>query len=310
MNITQNQVLLLYNIFSGNLKPVNKLINKYELLEILENYTFNQEVYSLPYLFFIDNLVLKNQILELTYEDNFVCKLEVQETYEIDFDFVSTKIFGTNNILHPGVKDLYSNKDKICLGGYIKEFNNDILELLNIPYIKTPKVCEYVFQSRNPPHIAHESIVKKYAPNLLYTTPFSTIKSGDYSFDQKIKTYETMKELYGIDIFVSTLPRLFAGPREALQNMILFKNLGAKYFVFGRGKNCVGNFYGDMESYEFCKTFESKLGIVVLFQNTILVEGNEVKGSEIKKNYIDKNILPPKKLMNPKISRILLCKEN
>ena len=305
MEINLNQLLLLYNIENKNLNPIDKLINEEELNMILNNYSFKNEVTSIPYLFFINNETTENQI-HCFYKNKKVCTIIVESIFKIKKEKVAEKVFNTTSLQHPGVKT-FLNESGICLSGFIVDFNKEIIKELNIPYIENTS-CDFVFQSRNPPHAAHEEIIKKYSPNLLYSTPYSTAKQSDYSFETKIKTYEKIKELYNVEIFVSTLPRIFAGPREALQNMILFKNLGCKNIIFGRGKNCVGDFYGDLESYDFCKKFEDVLGVKILFQETIYFNGEELKASNIKLKYVDNNITPPKEFMSSYISDILLNK--
>jgi sulfate adenylyltransferase len=305
MNITLEQVLLIYNLYNGLLKPVDKLINKKELYEILDNYTFNNTVYSLPYLFFIDKS-LDNNIKTITcfYNNIEVSIIEVEDIFEIDLNAVVYKIFNTNDISHPGVTSLLTNHNKNCLSGFIKTFDYDI----HIPFSQIKQIKGTVFQSRNPPHKAHEFIIDKFSPNLIYTTPYSTSKKTDYSFEIKIECYKKIKELYNIEILVTTLPRLFAGPREALQNCILFQNLGADKFIMGRGKNCVGNFYGEDESYLFCKQYYEAelLKIEPFWIETMHDNDIEIKASYIKTHFIDKNIIPPDTLMSDYISEILL----
>lgn len=239
------------------------------------------------------------------YNNQKVAEIEVESLYDIDFDEVSQKIFTTTDQNHPGVKDLYSNKDKKVLSGYIKYFNNEVVQDFNIPYINT-KISEYIFQSRNPPHKIHEMIVSKYAPNLTYSTPYITTKGSDYSFDKKNEAREKIKEIYKIELNTTTLPRVFAGPREALLNVMYFANKGAKYFIMGRGKNCVGNYYDEMEPIYFCQKFEDQLGIKILNQGSIKVEGFKISGTKIKTQYIDKGITPPEEYMSTYISKILL----
>lgn len=311
LDLTQQQLFLLYYIHKGYLKPVDKLLNCFELYEVLDNYTYKGSTYSLPYLFFVNEDYYSAHKLECYYRDAFVCDIEVEEYYVTSFKDLALKIFGVNTKEHPGVRDLYTNIAKYIVGGEIHNFSDTAIRKLEIPYIThtLPKQpTSYVFQSRNPPHKAHENIVQHYSQkgSLLYTTPYSTTKVTDYSFATKIKCYEKMKELYDVDLLVTLLPRVFAGPREALQNCLLFKNLGYTHFIMGRGKNCVGNFYGQKESYEFCKKFESRIGLFIEYESTQFHKNVELKASSIKSEYINEGIIPPSELMNPAIAEILL----
>ena len=304
MNITQRQLFILYYIYKGYLKPVDKLINKDELNSILDNYQFHGEVYSLPYLIFTKDKA--EGCIECEYDGEFVCNIQVESTYAINFEETVIKIFKTSDHNHPGVADFMSNEGSLCIAGKILNFNESAIHKLNIPYIEQNFRTDYAFQSRNPPHAAHEAIVKKYLGSLLYSTPFSTTKSNDYTFDVKIKCYEKLKEIYGIDILITLLPRVFAGPREALQNSLLFKNFGCKYFIGGRGKNCVGDYYTPTESMAFCTQYEALSGISIIHEATQYVDEIEIRASDIKSNYIDKGIFPPESYMSKYISEILI----
>ena len=303
LDIGLDNLLLAFNIVNGNLYPVNKLINKNELYNILNAYEFNGSAYSLPYLFFIDHPIVADHV-ECFYMGNKAFVIEVESCFTIDKADVAIKMFGTSNPDHPGVSTLLSAGGYV-ISGYVKDFD---FSLINIPYTQLDCTPAVVFQSRNPPHKAHEIILAKHAPNILYTTPFSTTKSTDYPFSKKLLTYEKLKEIYGVSLYVSTLPRVFAGPREALQNCLIFQNLGAKQFLMGRGKNCVGNFYRDDEPFKLCIDFylQQKILIEPVWHDTIYSEQIELKATNIKVEYIDKEITPPEELMSGYISSILL----
>ena len=303
VNISLNDAFLLENIYSGKLAPVDKLLNKEEIQEVLDNYEYKGKTYSLPYFIFTDKI--NSGIIDCYYNDTFIATIKVESQFKLDFEETAFKIFKTIDKSHPGVKSLFDNINKYVLSGTILKFN---LEYIDSIFSTKVEPGNIVFQSRNPPHAAHEAIVREYAPDLLYTTPYSTTKSTDYPFELKLKTYEKMKELYGVKIFVSTLPRVFAGPREALQNCLLFQNLGYKKIIIGRGKNSVGDFYTPTEPYEFCKKAyeDDKISIEPVWHKIIKANGVELKGSDIKPKYIDKGIQPPKEFMNPEISKILI----
>lgn len=298
-----DDVLLAFNLINNNLNPVNKLINKNELYSILNDYSFNGSTYALPYLMFVD-AKLPGGVVDFEYNNKIAFSVLVDHCYTINKHKVAKLMFGTDDVRHPGV-DKFLSTPKHIISGEIVFFDETCID---IPYHNTNIVCDTVFQSRNPPHTAHEYIIKKYAPKLTYSTPYSTTNPNDYPFLTKIKTYEEIKQRYNIDIYVTTLPRVFAGPREALQNCLLFQNKGATKLVMGRGKNCVKDFYTETASFEMCKNFfdDNRISIEPIWQETIFANNTELSGSVIKLEYINKGILPPANIMSPYISEILL----
>ena len=303
IDINLDQLLLGYNINLEILYPVDKLINKREIYSILEDWHFDGKLCAVPYIFFVDTHITDN-FVDCYYNNQKAFTIEVEECFELNLIDVANKIFGCVDVQHPGV-ELLLNSSGIAISGTIKNYNS---ELVSVPFSQRIDSPETVFQSRNPPHRAHEQIVSEYAPNLLYTTPFVTAKKSDYKFEKKIESFIKMREVYGIEIYVSTVPRIFAGPREALQNCIIFQNLGAKYMIMGRGKNCIGNFYGETESFDLCDKFyqSGELQIKPIWYDTIKLDDTELKASVIKSTYIDNQIRPPESLMSHYISDILL----
>ena len=61
-----------------------------------------------------------------------------------------------------------------------------------------------------------------------------------------------------------TAPSFLLGSRQAALHALIAKNLKCKYFIIGRDHSGYKNFYGEFESYEFCKKNEKKLGIKII----------------------------------------------
>lgn len=299
-----DDVLLAFNLVRGNLWPVDRLLDEKELYGVLNDCSFNGETYALPYLLFVDERLQPGSVVDFEYAGTVAFSVLVDHCYTINKREVAKLIFETSTSNHPGVKKLLESPE-YAVAGRVIHFAEGCID---VPMCDAASVGEVVFQSRNPPHRAHELIVEAYAPNMTYSTPFSTAKGSDYPFAKKIQTYQEIARRYGIDVYVTTLPRVFAGPREALQNCLLFQNKGAKKLVMGRGKNCVGDFYSETASFELCQAFfkSGKIAIEPVWQETLYVGNVEPKGSVIKSEYIDRGLMPPEQLMSGYISEILL----
>lgn len=83
-----------------------------------------------------------------------------------------------------------------------------------------------------------------------------------------------------------------AGPREAIQHMIIRKNYGATHFIIGRDmagtKSTISgdDFYGPYDAQEMGKKFSAELGVKVThYENMVYVgeDGGYVEESEAKK---------------------------
>merc|ERR1712217_819287 len=154
------------------------------------------------------------------------------------------------------------------------------------------------FQNRNPVHKAHFELLVtaqndvKDSIVLVHPTCGPT-QPGDIDGPSRIKTYEVLQEepdykKWAGDAFRwSYLPysMKMAGPREAIQHMIIRKNFGATHFIIGRDmagtKSTLTSedFYGAFEAQEMGKKHSAELSVTVVdYPNMVYVgekDGNE-----------------------------------
>merc|ERR1719191_1947577 len=112
---------------------------------------------------------------------------------------------------------------------------------------------------------------------------------GDILGKARIKTYEVMQEdpFYkkwaGDNFRWSYLPysMKMAGPREAIQHMIIRKNFGATHFIIGRDmagtKSTItgDDFYGAYDAQDMGKKFASELSMEVAHYENMVYVGPE-----------------------------------
>merc|ERR1711991_166276 len=113
---------------------------------------------------------------------------------------------------------------------------------------------------------------------------------GDIMGSARIKTYEVLqqedfyKKWAGDSFRWSYLPysMKMAGPREAIQHMIIRKNFGATHFIIGRDmagtKSTItgDDFYGPYDAQEIGKKFSAELGVTVThYENMVYVGADE-----------------------------------
>merc|ERR1712156_542042 len=113
---------------------------------------------------------------------------------------------------------------------------------------------------------------------------------GDIKGDARIQTYEVLQEepFYkkwaGDSFRWSYLPysMKMAGPREAIQHMIIRKNFGATHFIIGRDmagtKSTItgDDFYGAYDAQEIGKKYSAELGVTVSHYENMVYVGPEV----------------------------------
>jgi len=158
------------------------------------------------------------------------------------------------------------------------------------------------FQNRNPIHKAHFELLKcaqrdvKDSILLVHPTCGPT-QPGDIDGQVRIQTYEALREETAAEYPMFRWAYLpysmkMAGPREAIQHMIIRKNFGATHFIIGRDmagtKSTItgDDFYGAYDAQEMGKKFSTELSMEVAhYENMVYVGPEEgyIQESEAKK---------------------------
>ena len=195
-----------------------------------------------------------------------IAVLHVNEVFTFDKEKAAKGVYGTNDTAHPGVAYTMSMKD-FLVGGKI-----DFIQRPNDTEIRknrlTPKqtreafaqagwktIC--AFQTRNPPHVAHEMLQKTSITTRdgVFVNPvIGKKKSGDFVDEVIVKCYETMIEHYYPEnrCKLGTLhtQMKYAGPKEAIHHAIMRQNYGCTHIIIGRDHAGVGKFYDPMAAQE------------------------------------------------------------
>merc|ERR1711965_594799 len=174
------------------------------------------------------------------------------------------------------------------------------------------------FQNRNPVHKAHFELLvtaqADVANSIIFVHPTcGPTQPGDIDGPTRIKTYEVMQEesyykkWAGDSFRWAYLPysMKMAGPREAIQHMIIRKNFGATHFIIGRDmagtKSTLDSedFYGAFEAQEMGKKHSAELHMrVAKYENMVYV--GEEHGNE--RGYAAESEAKAKKLKIAKLS--------
>jgi sulfate adenylyltransferase len=147
------------------------------------------------------------------------------------------------------------------------------------------------FQNRNPIHKAHFELLKCAQADvtdsvLLVHPTCGPTQPGDIDGIVRIQTYEALaaetKEEFPMFRW-AYLPysMKMAGPREAIQHMIIRKNFGATHFIVGRDmagtKSTItgDDFYGPYDAQEMGKKHSEELGVTVTSYENMVYVGPE-----------------------------------
>jgi sulfate adenylyltransferase len=211
----------------------------------------------------------------LNYKDQELAILEVQEKWSPDKVIEAKYCYGTTSLEHPAVRMISMERGKYYLGGSIKglELPKRVFTCQTPAQVREslPSGEDVVaFQCRNPIHRAHYELftraleannVSQNAVVLVHPTCGPT-QEDDIPGSVRFQTYEKLaSEVNNPKIRWSYLPYSMhmAGPREALQHMIIRRNYGCTHFIIGRDMaGCKSSlsgedFYGPYDAQNFAK---------------------------------------------------------
>ena len=259
---------------NGGFSPLTTFLNYEELDSVLNNMRLpNGSIWPIPILFPVENDFDISDIskLILNYNGHQLAILESPEIFDYNISNLINSFFGTDDILHPGVKKTMRFSGKFITGKLSSL--NSLPRILGINSLSPEQIKKIIkqkklktivgFHTRNPPHKAHEYIhqsVLKKIDGLLLHPVIGSKKKGDFSSQSIISSYEMYFEKFVPQERVILSPLLtysrYGGPKEAIFTAIVRKNYGCTHFVVGRDHTGVKNFYGKYDSQKIFNDFD------------------------------------------------------
>jgi len=239
-------------------------------------------LFGLPIVFDSNNEKVKTgETILLTYKKQKIAVLEVSSKWEPDKSLEAELCYGTNSLDHPAVKMIFNERGRFYIGGRVYGFELPIREFP----CKTPEEVRstlpsnhdvVAFQCRNPIHRAHYELftnallsdnVSSNSVVLVHPTCGPT-QQDDIPGKVRYLTYKELEaEISDERIKWAFLPYSMhmAGPREALQHMIIRRNYGCTHFIIGRdmagckSSSTGEDFYGPYDAQNFANKCADEL---------------------------------------------------
>ena len=267
----------------GAFSPLEGFMDENNYKSVIKNYRdANGLLFGLPIVFDSNNEEVKaGETILLTYKKQKIAVLEVSSKWEPDKSLEAELCYGTNSLDHPAVKMIFNERGRFYIGGRVYGFELPIREFP----CKTPEEVRstlpsnhdvVAFQCRNPIHRAHYELftnallsdnVSSNSVVLVHPTCGPT-QQDDIPGKVRYLTYKELEEEISDErIKWAFLPYSMhmAGPREALQHMIIRRNYGCTHFIIGRdmagckSSSTGEDFYGPYDAQNFANKCAGEL---------------------------------------------------
>lgn len=286
VQLTPRQLCDVELIMNGGFSPLTGFMDEATYKNVVENMELPESglLFGLPVVFDTDSEDLQpGQTVLLKDGDRPIATVEFTDKYVPDKPLECLKCYGTASIEHPGALMVATERGQYYMGGKVTGLN---VPVRDFP-CKSPEEVRatlpddkdvVAFQCRNPVHRAHyelftraldDPLVGEGGVVLVHPTCGPT-QADDIPGDVRYKTYEVLKEETHNDrTRWEYLPYSMhmAGPREAIQHMMIRKNFGCTHFIIGRdmagSKSSVTgeDFYGAYDAQDFAKENAERLGV-------------------------------------------------
>lgn len=286
LQLTPRQLCDVELIMNGGFSPLTGFMNEASYNSVVEDMALPDGlIFGLPVVFDTDSEELEAGMTVLLKDgDRAIATVEFTDKFTPNKPLECLKCYGTSQIEHPGSLMVATERGKYYMGGKITGLD---LPVRDFP-CKTPAEVRatlpddkdvVAFQCRNPVHRAHyelftraldDALVGKDGVVLVHPTCGPT-QADDIPGVVRYKTYEVLKEETKNDrTRWEYLPYSMhmAGPREAIQHMMIRKNFGCTHFIIGRdmagSKSSVtgDDFYGAYEAQDIAKAKGEELGVI------------------------------------------------
>tara|TARA_Y100001978_G_scaffold48050_1_gene43127 strand:- start:324 stop:1499 length:1176 start_codon:yes stop_codon:yes gene_type:complete len=294
----------------GAFSPLEGFMNKEDYISVVKNHRDkNGFLFGLPIVLDTDNENLNegDKVL-LTFKGQRLAVLQIDSKWEPDKSFEAMSCYGTSSLDHPAVKMIFHERGRFYIGGKIFGFE---LPLRDFP-CKTPRDLRselpanfdvVAFQCRNPIHRAHYELftnslsyenVSENSIVLVHPTCGPT-QQDDIPGKVRYQTYKKLsEEITNKKIHWAFLPYSMhmAGPREALQHMIIRRNYGCTHFIIGRdmagckSSSTGEDFYGPYDAQNFARECTKELSMQIVPSKNLVYtkEKGYITAEEASKN--------------------------
>mmetsp|Transcript_16410 Transcript_16410/g.20050 ORF Transcript_16410/g.20050 Transcript_16410/m.20050 type:complete len:427 (+) Transcript_16410:64-1344(+) len=273
-------------IVNGGFSPITGFMDEETYKSVVEKMELpNGLIFGLPVVFDTDSEDLQPGMTVLLKDGELpIATIEFTDKYTPNKVSECRNCYGTSELEHPGSLMVATERGKYYMGGKVTGLNTPVRDFP----CKTPAEVRaglpedkdvVAFQCRNPVHRAHyelftraldDELIGEGGVVLVHPTCGPT-QADDIPGDVRYKTYVVLKE-------ESANPRTFweylpysmhmAGPREAIQHMMIRKNFGCTHFIIGRdmagSKSSItgDDYYGAYDAQDFAKANAEKLGVI------------------------------------------------
>ncbi len=344
ISINQDLANDVENIADGIFSPLEGFLGQEDFERVISKGRLaNEMAWTMPTVLDVDDETGKKMkdagdVLLKNPQGSGMAILNVEETFSFDKEKMAQGVYGTVDIKHPGVAKTQAMKEMLVGGtiDFIQRPEETEIRKYRMTPLQTRKAFEeagwktiVAFQTRNPPHVAHEVLQKTSITTLngVFVNPLiGKKKSGDFIDPLIVKCYETLIKYYypqnRCKLATLHTEMKYAGPKEAIHHAIMRQNYGCTHIIIGRDHAGVGNYYDPFAAHKifddypdlevtpifFPAFFYCKKCLTFTNQKTCphgIESREQISGTKLRE-MIQEGKTPSEFILRPEVSKIIL----
>jgi sulfate adenylyltransferase len=304
-DLTARQVCDLELLLNGGFAPLEGFLNQADYDRVVDEMRLvSGALWPIPVTLdvnaeFAGKLKFGQRIALKDQENVVLAILEVQSLWQPDKSREAAKVFGADDLAHPGVRYLHDKAGSHYVGGRViglqSPIHYDYKHRRNSPnqlkafFKKNGWEKIVAFQTRNPLHRAHLELTlrasRQVGGQLLIHPVVGMTKPGDVDHYTRVRCYEALLPHYPegtTTLSLLPLAMRMGGPREALWHALIRRNYGCTHFIVGRDHAGPGNdsqgkpFYGPYDAQELVTQYRDEIGIeMVPFKEMVYLQNRQ-----------------------------------
>jgi sulfate adenylyltransferase len=349
LQLSERSVCDLELIAVGAFSPLDRFMDRENYQRVLGEMRLTcGHLYPIPVALPVEpssDIRLDKDIALYNSKNELLAVMTIEDIYEWDVGEAAQKVFGTQDLRHPVVNEMY-RWGKLNISGRLRMAqlprHYDFIDLRLKPS-ETRKMLEsygrenvIAFQTRNPLHRVHEELTKRAIESvdgvLMLHPVVGMTKPGDVDHYARVRTYKALVKKYYESgrTLLSLLPLAMrmAGPREALWHALIRRNYGANYLIVGRdhagpGLDSTGKpFYGPYDAQQLLEKHGEEIGVKAIpFQELVYLPDEErfeevslvkpqartssISGTQVREVYLNHGRNLPGWFTRPEVANIL-----
>merc|ERR1719322_395996 len=299
IELNERQACDVFCLLHGAFSPLSGFMDETAYNSVVSGMRLpEKQLFGMPVTFDLHDVsgLKEGDKLLLRWAGEDVAVLEASSIFKPNKVVEAKEVYGTSSLEHPTVHSLVTELGAYYVGGRLHglsspKFKYPVQTPTEVRNVLPPGKDVVAFQNRNPIHRAHFELLKCAQRDvedsvLLVHPTCGPTQPGDIDGVVRISTYEALKEETQQEFPMFRWAYLpysmkMAGPREAIQHMIIRKNFGATHFIIGRDmagtKSMItgDDFYGAYDAQETGKKYSAELGVTVTHYENMVYVGPE-----------------------------------